>query len=30
MSPVPPEVVRAVEDAERRVEEIRRRAGGGG
>lgn len=29
MSPVPPEVIRAVEDAESRVEEIRRRAGGG-
>lgn len=29
MSPVPPRVYRAVEDAERRVEEIRRRAGGG-
>lgn len=29
MSPVPPEVVRAVEDAEQRVEDIRRRAGGG-
>lgn len=30
MSPVPPRVYDAVEDAERRVEEIRRRAGGGG
>lgn len=30
MSPVPPSVYQAVEDAERLVEEIRRRAGGGG
>jgi hypothetical protein len=30
MSPVPPEVYRAVEDAERRVAEIRRTMGGGG
>lgn len=30
MSPVPPEVYTAVEDAERRVEEIRRTMGGGG
>lgn len=30
MSPVPPEVYRAVQDAERRVEEIRRTMGGGG
>lgn len=29
MSPVPPEIVQAVEDAEQRVEDIRRRAGGG-
>lgn len=29
MSPVPPEVYNAVQDAERRVAEIRRRAGGG-
>ena len=28
MSPVPPEIVRAVADAEQRVEDIRRRAGG--
>lgn len=28
MSPVPPEIVTAVEDAEQRVEDIRRRAGG--
>lgn len=30
MSPVPPQVYEAVQDAEQRVEEIRRRAGGGG
>ncbi|MDX1492564.1 MAG: hypothetical protein R3253_00715 [Longimicrobiales bacterium] len=30
MSPVPQEIVNAVEDAEQRVEDIRRRAGGGG
>lgn len=30
MSPVPPEVYNAVQDAEQRVAEIRRRAGGGG